>query len=147
MNGNDLILMADDDPEDCELTLEALRLAGIESPVEFVSDGVELVDHLKKCIGDDAAEKMPALVLLDLNMPRMDGHAALRAIKADPALADIPIVVLTTSSNETDIAETYRLGGQSHISKPATLDEFIGKLRCVASYWFQTVLLPRRGNI
>lgn len=146
MNDKDLILMADDDPEDCEMTLEALRLAGIENPVEFVGDGVELLDHLKASVAEGDEGRLPSLVFLDLNMPRMDGHAALRAIRSDPALADIPIVVLTTSKSEADVAETYRLGGQSHLSKPATLKEFIGKLRNVAAYWFQTVLLPRKGD-
>lgn len=138
------ILMADDDAEDRELAMEALRLADVTNPIVFVKDGVELMDYLRHTAqyAEAGSSPVPALILLDLNMPRMDGHAALREIKADRILSKIPIVVLTTSKNIDDVEETYRLGAQSYMVKPTSFLDFVAKLRTVASYWFETVELP-----
>ena len=142
LNKNQTILMADDDPEDCELTAEALKMARIDNPVSFVKDGVELLEHLRKQAGEGAADKLPTLILLDLNMPRMNGMQALRELKKDPVLAEIPVVVLTTTRDEAEVAETYRLGAQSFITKPSSFSGFVDMLRDVAEYWFRTVVVP-----
>lgn len=144
MHKDGRILMADDDVEDRELAMEALRLAEITNPVAFVNDGVELLDYLRHMgqYAEKDSSPAPALILLDLNMPRMNGHAALREIKADRVLSKIPIVVLTTSKSIDDVEETYRLGAQSYMVKPASFLDFVDKLRNMAAYWFGTVELP-----
>ena len=139
-----IIVMADDDPEDCELTAEALRAADLDIPLIFVHDGIELMDFLKRRNQFEDVDDMPlpALILLDLNMPRMGGHAVLEMIKHDRELSKIPIVVLTTSSNLDDVERTYRLGAQSYLIKPHSFADLVEKVRELNHYWFETVQLP-----
>jgi CheY-like chemotaxis protein len=140
-----VILMADDDPDDRELTREALAESHLANELRFVRDGVELMDYLlhRGAYRDGASAPRPGVILLDLNMPRKDGREALREIKADPELRAIPVVVLTTSRAEEDIARSYELGANSFISKPVTFEGLVSVVRGLGQYWFDIVELPR----
>jgi len=138
------ILMADDDPDDRMLIKEALEENNLLNPIHFVEDGAELLDYLHRrgrFLTENAPK--PALILLDLNMPKMDGREALHYIKSDPFLRRIPVVVLTTSKAEEDIVKTYDLGVNSFICKPVRFDELVEVTREIGNYWFGTVALPR----
>lgn len=138
-----VILMADDDPEDCMLATEALAESRLANDVRTVGDGQELMDYLNregKYAGQDIPR--PGLILLDLNMPRMDGREALSRIKADPELRRIPVVVLTTSKAEEDVFRSYDLGANSYITKPVTFDSMVSVTQALATYWFNIVMLP-----
>lgn len=139
-----VILMADDDLEDQFLVKEAFEEVYLRNPLEFVNDGVELLEYLRR-EGKYSSLKgapLPGLVLLDLNMPRMDGREALQEIKRDEALQKIPIIVLTTSKADEDIIKSYNLGANSYIVKPVTLDSLMKVARSVGEYWIQIVTLP-----
>lgn len=138
------ILMADDDPDDRELTQEALEDSRLGNELHFVVDGEELMDYLHRR-GDYEHlrdEPLPGVILLDLNMPRMDGREALREIKADPRLRQIPVIVLTTSKAEEDIVRSYELGANSYISKPVTFRNLVETMNTLGRYWLQIVELP-----
>ena len=140
-----VILMADDDADDRLLARDAREEANLGSELHFVENGEELLDYLRhrgKYEGSSSAPR-PALLLLDLNMPRKDGREALREIKSDPDLRKIPVVVLTTSRADTDIAKIYELGANSFISKPFQFDALVNVMKTLALYWFQTVELPQ----
>lgn len=139
------ILMADDDPADIRLTQKALEECRLKNEFRHVSDGQELVDYLKRRgrFADPAVSPRPGLILLDLNMPGKDGRTALSEIKADPELKRIPVVILTTSKADEDIARSYDLGANSFVSKPVTFDGLVDVVRTLDSYWFQLVALPR----
>ncbi|MCH8007159.1 MAG: response regulator [Planctomycetes bacterium] len=142
------ILVADDDPDDRLLLQDALREARLKNGVDFVNDGVELMDYLNRR-GDYenlAGSPYPGLILLDLNMPRKDGREALKEIKSDAQFRRIPVVVLTTSKAEEDIFRTYDLGVNSFIVKPVTFDSLVDIMRTVTSYWLQIVSLPPNGR-
>ena len=136
--------MADDDPDDRILMKEALQENDLPSIIHFVEDGKELMDYLYKkgkfAITDTFR---PALILLDLNMPKVDGREALRLIKSDPHLRRIPVIVLTTSRTEEDISKTYDLGVNSFICKPVSFTELVEVTSEIGSYWFGTVTLPK----
>jgi two-component system response regulator len=140
------ILMAEDDPDDRILTREAMESAHVANDLRFVNDGQYLMDYLRR-EGDyadpEADAPMPGIILLDLNMPRMDGREALAEIKSDPELRKIPVVVLTTSKAEEDIAKTYDLGVNSFITKPVTFTALVEVMQTWSRYWFEIVDLPR----
>jgi CheY-like chemotaxis protein len=139
-----VILLADDDPEDREMTRKALEKNRLANEFLWVADGEELLDYLhhRGAYAPPALSPVPGLILLDLNMPKMDGREALASIKADPSLRRIPIVVMTTSQAEQDITRTYDLGSNSFISKPITLAGLIEVMKVLGEYWFQIVRLP-----
>jgi CheY-like chemotaxis protein len=138
------IVVADDDADDRLLIGDAFTEARIANPVEFVTDGQELIDYLTATgkFTARAGKPLPGLILLDLNMPRMDGRAVLTRMKADPALRRIPVVVLTTSKAEEDILRTYDLGVNSFIAKPVTFDALVDLVRAIKHYWIELVELP-----
>lgn len=139
------ILMADDDEEDCLLTKEAMSNARLANDMRFVHDGEELLDYLhRRGAYADAASgaPRPGVILLDLNMPKMDGREALGQIKSDPDLRRIPICVLTTSDAEQDIFRSYDLGVNSFITKPVTFAGLVEVLNAWSRYWFEIVELP-----
>ena len=138
------ILMADDDEDDRLMAEEALKEAKLLNPVKFVKDGEELLDYLYQRgeYSNGKSAPRPGLILLDLNMPRKDGREALREIKADPELKQIPIVVLTTSVAEEDIYRTYDLGVNSYITKPVAFEGLVDVMKHLANYWFNIVKLP-----
>lgn len=133
------ILLADDDEDDRMMAAEALVEAGVRNPLVCVEDGVELLDYLF-CTGPhaDAPPPLPGLILLDLNMPRVDGREALARIKADDDLRLIPIVILTTSQAEEDVFRTYDLGVNSFITKPIKFDELVSVMSLLGQYWLST---------
>jgi CheY-like chemotaxis protein len=139
------ILMADDDEDDRMMTKEALEESRLANEMRFVVDGEELIDYLYRRgkFEDPADSPRPGLILLDLNMPRKDGREALKEIKEDPNLRQIPIVVLTTSKAEEDIYRTYDLGVNSFITKPVSFEGLVFVISNLAQYWFQIVKLPQ----
>jgi len=141
------ILLADDDPEDCMLAQDALAESKLANQLHVVQDGEELLDYLYQRGKYDATNApRPGLILLDLNMPRLDGREALARIKSDANLRAIPVVVLTTSKAEEDIYRTYDLGANSYITKPVSFEGLVGVTRTLADYWFGIVKLPAPGD-
>jgi len=138
------ILLADDDADDRLLTHDAFQESRIRNILETVEDGEELMDYLlhRGKYSGDGAKPHPSLILLDLNMPRKDGREALKEIKGNPDLRNIPIVVLTTSKAEEDILRTYDLGVNSFIIKPVTFDGMVDMIKTLGKYWFEIVELP-----
>jgi CheY-like chemotaxis protein len=138
------ILLADDDEDDRILAKEALEESRLANDLHTVEDGEELLDYLyrrgKYSVLADSPR--PGLILLDLNMPRMDGREALKMIKADSSLRQIPVVVLTTSKAEEDIYRTYDLGANSFITKPVMFESLVRVMRDLGTYWFEIVELP-----
>lgn len=139
-----IILMAEDDSDDRLLARDALAESGVAVELRFVQDGVELMDYLNRRNQFAAAENSPrpGLIILDLNMPRMDGREALREIRSDPELKRIPVLVMTTSTAGPDVARMYELGANSFITKPVAFKALVGLLKTVADYWFNAVVLP-----
>lgn len=139
-----IILMAEDDSDDRLLAQDALVESGIATEVRFVENGVELMDYLhhRNKFSHDASCSRPSLIILDLNMPKKDGREALREIKCDPELRRIPVVVLTTSSADSDIARVYELGANSFIAKPVAFNSLVSVMKSIGEYWFRVVLLP-----
>ena len=138
-----VILLAEDDSDDRLLIQDAMSECQWNGDLRFVENGEELLDYLLrrgKYQGSNAPR--PGLILLDLNMPRKDGREALREIKADAELRQIPVVVLSTSKADTDVDGLYRLGANSFISKPVHFDALVAVIRILAQYWFKTVQLP-----
>lgn len=138
------ILVADDDPDDRMMIKEAFEDGRLNNHLEFVEDGEQLLAFLRR-EGDYAkhsGDSYPGLILLDLNMPKMDGREALRELKADPRLQRIPVVVLTTSEAEEDIARTYGLGVNSFITKPVAFSEMVNVVTVLFNYWIEIVALP-----
>jgi CheY-like chemotaxis protein len=138
------ILLADDDPDDRQLTHDAFMENRLANEFHAVEDGEELMDFLHRRGKYESlqGEPLPGLILLDLNMPRKDGREALKEIKADPELRRIPIVVLTTSKAEEDIARTYDLGVNSYVTKPVTFKSLVELIKVLGRYWFEMVKLP-----
>ena len=137
------ILIADDDRNDCELVEEAYKESEVDFNLVFVHDGIELLQYLRHqgSYSDYAATQRPDLILLDLNMPRKNGHEALAEVKADPELRSIPVVVLTISNSEEDILRTYELGGAGFIIKPVTVTDMVEVVKVLNEYWFEVVEL------
>ena len=138
------ILMADDDADDRTFARNALECSRLANCLRCVEDGEELLEYLNRrgrYAAPDSAPR-PGLILLDLNMPRVDGREALQAIKADSDLRRIPIVILTTSHAEEDIYRSYDLGANSFISKPVTFAGLVEVMRDLGRYWFEIVELP-----
>jgi CheY-like chemotaxis protein len=142
------ILIADDDADDRMMASEALEESRLANDLRFVEDGEELLDYLyhRGRFAAAGESPRPGLILLDLNMPRMDGREALREIKGDPALRSIPVVVLTTSKAEEDIYRTYDLGVNSFITKPVQFDGLVEVMKALGKYWFEIVELPDAGK-
>jgi CheY-like chemotaxis protein len=135
------ILMADDDEDDRDLARDALEGTRLGERMEFVIDGQELIDYLRHD-GPYSQAPRPSIILLDLNMPRKDGREALAELKADETLRQIPVVILTTSSDEVDVQSAYDLGASSYITKPVTHGKLIDVMQTVARYWSEVVELP-----
>ena len=135
------VLMADDDEDDRLLARDAFSECGVDVDLRFVEDGQELLEYLHGH-GRWADCPAPSLIMLDLNMPRKDGREALAAIKENPALRRIPVVVVTTSKAEEDVMRSYDLGVSSFISKPVTYEALLELVRTLSNYWFRTVRLP-----
>ncbi len=138
------IVMAEDDEDDRLLTHDAIQEAGSNYHVHTVHNGQELLDYLK---GEGKYSKsvttaLPSVILLDLNMPILDGRETLRALKLDTRLAKIPVVILSTSSREEDIAEGYALGASSYLVKPNNFTSMVNMIKIFNDYWFTCASVP-----
>lgn len=142
-----VVLLVEDDSDDRLLAREAWEETGLEAELRFVENGAEMLDYLQHRGAYASAESAPrpSLVLLDLNLPRMDGREALREIRRDPALKRMPVVVFTTSRADTDIVTMYELGANSYIAKPTAFEALVRTMRQIGEYWFQMVVLPLRA--
>ncbi len=138
------ILMADDDEDDRLLAKDALTESLIRNRLEFVENGVQLVNYLLGVgeYADRAQYPLPGLILLDLNMPLMDGREALASIKSNQHLRRIPVVILTTSKLEEDLIRGYDLGAASYITKPVTFEGLVDMMKTLGRYWIEIVELP-----
>ena len=139
------ILLVEDNPGDVRLTREALAEAKVRNNLAVVPDGVEALSYLRRQ-GSFTDSPRPDLVLLDLNLPKKDGREVLAELKNDPALRRLPVVVLTTSSAEKDILESYDLHANCYITKPVDLDQFINVVASIEDFWLTIVRLPRDSS-
>ncbi|MDQ1599297.1 MAG: hypothetical protein QOD68_771 [Actinomycetota bacterium] len=137
------VLLVEDDPGDVMMTREAFQDYKLHNELHVVSDGSEAMAFLRQ-EGEYAGRPRPDLVLLDLNLPRMDGRQVLEAIKSDPELASIPVVVLTTSENEDDVLRSYSLHANAYVTKPVDFQRFIEVVRQIDDFFVTVVRLPRR---
>ena len=137
------VLLVEDDPGDVLMTKEAFEDYKVKNQLHVVTDGVEAMAFLRR-EGANADAPRPDLVLLDLNLPRMDGREVLEAIKYDPELASIPVVVLTTSENEDDVLRSYSLHANAYVTKPVDFERFIEVVRQIDDFFVSVVRLPRR---
>lgn len=135
------ILLVEDNPGDVRLTQEALKDAKVLNKLRVVSDGVEALDFLRRQ-GKYAHAVRPGLILLDLNLPKMDGRKVLAEIKEDPELKRIPVVVLTISKADEDIIKTYELHANCYITKPVDLEQFMEVVKAIENFWLTVVKLP-----
>ncbi len=142
------ILLVEDDPGDQELTRRALQDDIIRVDLRVVSDGKEALDYLlRKGEFEDPRDSPRAdMILLDLNMPRVDGKQVLERMRDDPDLGQIPVIVLTTSKEEEDVMRSYDLGCKSFIQKPVEVEKFISAIRELRHYWLDLVTLPTDGD-
>ena len=130
------ILLVEDSSADAILLQEALRAADVFSPVDHVTDGEQALAHLRD------AEIPPALMLLDLNLPRMDGREVLAQVKGDPELRDIPVIILTTSSAPKDVKLAYERGANAFVRKPLGMDRLIEAAGAIRDFWLRAATLP-----
>ena len=137
------VLLVEDDPGDVLLIREAFEDNKVRNRLHVVSDGVEAIDFLRKQ-GAHADAPTPDLILLDLNLPRMDGREVLQALKQDESLRSIPVVVLTTSESEEDVLRSYSLHANAYVTKPVDFERFIDVVRQIDEFFVSVVRLPTR---
>ncbi|MDQ1625614.1 MAG: hypothetical protein QOJ49_1112 [Actinomycetota bacterium] len=137
------VLLVEDDPGDVLMTREAFEDHKVQNQLHVVNDGVEAMAFLRR-EGEHAQAPRPDLVLLDLNLPRMDGREVLNAIKSDPDLASIPVVILTTSEAEEDVLRSYSLHANAYVTKPVDFERFIKVVRQIDEFFVTVVRLPSR---
>lgn len=136
------ILLVEDNEDDVILTTQAFKRGKVSNNLHVAADGVEALAFLHK-EGRYAGAPRPDIILLDLNLPRMDGHELLKIVKADPLFSSIPVVILTTSKAEEDVIKTYKHHSNCFISKPVTMEEFDQVIRTLEDFWFVIVRLPQ----
>ena len=131
------ILLVEDNPNDVTLTLHAFKTANLANSIHVARDGVEALDFLfgPESSADQQVPRRPRVVLLDLKLPKIDGHEVLKRIKGDPRTCGIPVVVLTSSSEERDVMRTYDVGANSYIVKPVDFEQFTESVRDIGKYW------------
>ncbi|HLJ30439.1 MAG TPA: response regulator [Candidatus Angelobacter sp.] len=126
------ILLIDDSQADVQLTIHALECEGLQHRLKVLRDGEEALKFLMDCL-----DPAPRLILLDLKLPKVNGHEVLKAVKSDPAMKSVPIVILTSSAQESDISTSYRLGANSYIQKPVDFEAFCAVIQQVRTYWLE----------
>jgi CheY-like chemotaxis protein len=139
------VLLVEDSPGDVRLTREAFRQANPTIVMHVATDGVEAMDFLLK-EGAHALSPRPDLILLDLNLPRMDGREVLARIKSDDGLKTIPTMILTTSQSDVDIAKAYQLGANCYLTKPVQLDAFDALVASIVDFWVTKVRLAQKAK-
>jgi chemotaxis family two-component system response regulator Rcp1 len=137
------ILLVEDNPGDVRLTIEGLKEGKVRNNLRIASDGVEAMAFLRR-EGQHSDAARPDLILLDLNLPRMDGREVLSAIKSDPRFRTIPVVVLTTSRAEQDVLRSYELQANCYITKPVDLEQFLTVVKSIEDFWLTIVTLPHQ---
>jgi len=139
------ILLVEDNKDDYEATVRSFKEAHFDNPIHWCKGGKDALDYLKRegKYAGDATLARPALVLLDLNMPGIDGRKTLAVIKENQSLKKIPVVILTTSADERDIEQCYELGASTYIQKPVDFDGLVDAIGRIKDYWFGIALLPR----
>lgn len=139
------ILLIEDNPDDFEATARSFKKADLVNPLHWCSSGQEALDYLHQTgkYASLAGSERPALILLDLNMPGLDGRALLEIVKQDKLLRRIPVVILTTSTDARDIDRCYELGASTYIQKPVDFDGLIRVARVIRDYWFGIALVPK----
>lgn len=137
------VLLIEDNEDDIELTMESLRDSKVRMDISVVRDGLSALKYLRK-EGDFVDRIRPDLILLDLNLPLMDGREVLKEIRNDPKITEIPVVILTTSEDEGDILKAYTLHANCYITKPVDFVRFTEIVRQIEGFWLQLVKLPRR---
>ncbi|MGH8509761.1 MAG: response regulator [Gammaproteobacteria bacterium] len=144
---SDVILLVEDSEADYEATVRALRTAGLANPMYRCADGEQALDFLYRrgVYADPFRSPRPGVILLDLNLPGTDGHEVLRDVKGDAGLKQIPVIVLTTSIAERDIAACYQDGANSYIVKPVGFENLVQAIQRLQDYWFELVVLPKAG--
>lgn len=133
------ILLVEDNPADARLAIEAFQENQIDHPIHVVTNGEQALDFLQQELQKGTR---PALMLLDLNLPRKDGREVLASVKSDPRLQSLPVIVLTTSQAEDDIRTVYALNGNCYVTKNPDIEQFIDTVRRLADFWLKTVKLP-----
>jgi CheY-like chemotaxis protein len=138
------VLLVEDDPEDVYIARRAFERGKIPNPLRTVGDGKEALEFLERTgrYADAQDAPRPALILLDLNLPSVDGREVLRRIRSDPLLRLIPVVVVTTSSAESDVRACYEAGANAYITKPTEFDSFLQAIVSVGRYWLKVAELP-----
>jgi CheY-like chemotaxis protein len=138
------ILLVEDSIDDYEAAMRSFKAAHLDNPIHWCKTGKEALDYLKRegTYAHAPRAAKPVLVLLDLNMPGIDGRKVLAIVKQDPALKKTPVVILTTSSDERDVTQCYELGASTYIQKPVDFDGLIGAVSRIKDYWFGIALLP-----
>jgi CheY-like chemotaxis protein len=139
------ILLVEDQPADVRLTKEILADGKVANEVHVVNDGEQAMAFLRR-EADFATSPRPDLILLDLNLPRMDGREVLAEVKSDPALMSMPVIVLTTSSAERDVLEAYKHRANAYVTKPIDLDEFVSAVASIERFWLTFVELPEHAR-
>ena len=130
------VLLAEDSPADAEMAIDALREANLANPIVHVEDGIEAMDYLlRRGRYADRAEGLPSVLLLDIKMPRMDGLEVLREVRANPQLRQLPVVVLTSSREETDLAISWNLGVNAYVVKPVDSEQFFQAVKTLGRFW------------
>lgn len=138
-----IVLLVEDNPADIRLAQEVFRMAGFAHELQVARDGEQALALLRRGGGFEGA-KRPDLILLDLNLPRLDGRAVLREIKSDPALLRIPVIVLSTSKAESDLGACYDAHANCYLAKPVDIDEFSRLVALIREFWIGAVQLPPR---
>ena len=139
------VLIVDDNPDDVELTRIAIEEGGMEVDLDVTEDGSDALEHLWE-VAPKGSRPRPDLILLDLNLPKVDGRDVLKKIKADPDLALIPVVILSTSTDNEDIRFAYRHHAASFIVKPIVFDHFVETMKVLCEFWFTASRLPPVGD-
>jgi two-component system response regulator len=141
------ILLVEDNQDDYEATSRAFKKANLSNPIVWCKSGRDALDYLKRqgAYKDERKGARPGLVLLDLNMPGMDGRKTLEVIKQDDTLKQIPVIILTTSSDERDIHACYQTGANTYVQKPVSFEGLIEAIKRLKAYWFEIALLPKEA--
>ena len=145
---NKIILLVEDNPDDAKLTLRAFKRNNMLNPIVVARDGVEALDFLfaRGDYAERAGKPLPALILLDLKLPRLDGLGVLKAVRGDERTRLVPVVILTSSKEEQDLAQGYSLGANSYVRKPVDFAEFQEAVRLLGIYWLMTNQPPPERN-
>ncbi|MEO6547854.1 MAG: response regulator [Ferruginibacter sp.] len=141
MTSKRLILIAEDDADDRYLMKTALEETGIAGDVKYVENGVEVINYLESITEENGQVNYPKFILLDLNMPKMDGREVLKKIKSTDAYRKIPVIIFSTTKNQLEVKRCYDLGANTYVVKPVSYDTLVATIREICDYWFKVATL------